>query len=51
MTTLLTCYLPDLDLQVLVTVWESGEAEIAYRAGDDATAVTWSPPVQLEEAP
>ncbi len=46
--TLATAYIPDLDLDVLVTTWDDGTGEVAYR---ERRWNTWSAPVPLEVAP
>lgn len=49
MTRLLTGYDPDHDVEFLLTVWESGEAEIATRPGNGQRWLAWGPPIELEE--
>lgn len=42
-------YVSDLELEFLVTFWDEGDSELAYREGNDLHWIPWSPPVELEE--
>lgn len=40
---------PDLDLDLLLTVWGDGHTELATRPGHLQTHLTWGPPVTVRE--
>lgn len=44
-------HIDELDIDVLVTTWDDGTGELAYRPGSGRTSLRWSPPVPLEAAP
>ena len=47
---LATTHIDELGLDVLVTLWDDGTGEVAYRQGFQETSLVWSPPSPLDIA-